>query len=77
MRWLDEPERTEYYTGKSTRIITRFLWYPMELAGIWRWLEKVKYREVYDHRARSRGFFRTKVKDTWYPEYPEKWLDLS
>jgi hypothetical protein len=39
------------YKIGDTRIITKFLWYPLMINGEVRFLEKASYRQVYGHEV--------------------------
>lgn len=58
MRWTDQ----DFVGGRRER--RAFLWKPMQIDGVFRWLEWARWQEV------STGYYGKKQK--WVPE---KWLD--
>lgn len=70
MRW----GKTKQYKRKpdigDRRIVTRFLWFPKDMAGVWRWWEKATWEQTYVRRTMSDW-----VYIGWWDEYWTGWLD--
>lgn len=68
MRWSEKP--IPKHSG--TRVVTRFLWFPLTIKGETRWLEKVSYRQSYSGSCYNPGWDGMEWLDNVHLKEPEQ-----
>jgi hypothetical protein len=53
----------------ETRQVTKFLWFPKEMAGTWRWLETATWEQVYVLKPMSDWLYLG-----WWDNYEKGWV---
>ncbi len=67
MKWFSQKS-PEVNLG-DTRQVTKFLWFPKEMGGTWRWLKTATWEQVYVLKPMSDWLYLG-----WWDDYAKGWI---